>query len=44
MFFRTKFSLRINSYYNLQIVLITNFIKQAYTYKFTDMKNENKTK
>ena len=40
MFFYIKFSSQINSYYNQQIPLITNLIKQVHTYKFTDIKNE----
>ena len=44
MFFFIKFSPQINGYYNQQITLITNLIKQVYTYKFTDVKTKNKTK
>lgn len=44
MFFCMKFLPQINSYYNQQIFLITNLIKQVYTYKFTDIKTKNKTK
>ena len=44
MFFCIKFSSQINSYYNQQILLITNLIKQVHTYKFTDVKTKNKTK
>lgn len=44
MFFFIKFPPQINSYYNQQISLITNLIKQVHTYKFTDVKTKNKTK
>ena len=40
MFFFIKFPPQINSYYNKQISLITNLIKQVHTYKFTDIKTK----